>query len=69
MTIVRGTVVTMNPRREIIDDGAVVISDETIAAVGSFAEIRAAHPDETVSGRTQRPDTAGLCQRPSTSDR
>ncbi len=51
MTIVRGTVVTMNPRREIINDGAVVVSGDTIAAVGSFAEIREAHPDETVSGQ------------------
>ena len=51
MTIVRGTVVTMNPRREIIDDGAVVVSGESIAAVGSFAEVRAAHPGETVSGQ------------------
>lgn len=50
MTIVRGTVVTMNPGREIISDGAVVIAGETIAAVGSFDEIRAAHPDEGVSG-------------------
>ena len=52
MTIVRGTVVTMNPVREIISDGAVVISGDTIAAVGSFAEIRAAHPDTSVSGRS-----------------
>ncbi len=52
MTIVRGTVVTMNPAREIISDGAVVISGDTIAAVGSFDDLRAAHPDETVSGRT-----------------
>ena len=52
MTIVRGTVVTMNPAREIIDDGAVVISDDTIAAVGSFNDLRAAHPDESVSGRS-----------------
>jgi len=51
MTIVRGTVVTMNPGREIIGDGAVVIAGETIAAVGGFAEMRAVHPDESVSGR------------------
>ncbi|MDE0606347.1 MAG: amidohydrolase family protein [Acidimicrobiaceae bacterium] len=51
MTIVRGTVVTMNPDREIIGDGAVVIAGETIVAVGSFDELRAAHPDESVSGR------------------
>lgn len=50
MTIVRGTLVTMNPGREIIGDGAVVIAGETIAAVGSFDEMRAAHPDESVSG-------------------
>ena len=51
MTIVRGTVVTMNPDREIISDGAVVVSGETIAAVGRFDEMRALYPDEEVSGR------------------
>ena len=52
MTIVRGTVVTMNPAREIIGDGAVVISGDTIAAVGSFDDLRAAHPDANVSGHS-----------------
>ena len=41
----------MNPDREIIDDGAVVVSGETIAAVGRFDEMRARYPDEEVSGR------------------
>ncbi len=50
MTIVRGTVVTMNPDREIIVDGAVVVSGETIAAVGGFDDLRAQYPDEAVSG-------------------
>ena len=51
MTLVRGTVVTMNPEREIIGDGAVVISGFTIAAVGRFDDLRAAHPDAAITGR------------------
>ncbi len=50
MTIVRGAVITMDPDRRIIDDGAVLITDDTIAAVGTFAEIRTAHPDAAVVG-------------------
>ena len=52
MIIVRGTVVTMNPAREIISDGAVVISGDVIAAVGSFDDLRAAHLDANVSGHS-----------------
>jgi 5-methylthioadenosine/S-adenosylhomocysteine deaminase len=50
MKLVRGAIVTMNPRREVIDDGAVLIDGATITAVGSFADLREAHPDATVFG-------------------
>lgn len=50
MKIVRGTLVTMNPDREMIVDGAVVIDGSTIAAVGPFDDVRAAHHDAVVSG-------------------
>ncbi|BAN04518.1 amidohydrolase family protein [Ilumatobacter coccineus] len=52
MRIIRGTVVTMNPGREIIDNGAVLIDGTEIAAVGRFDEVRAASPDAKVSGST-----------------
>jgi 5-methylthioadenosine/S-adenosylhomocysteine deaminase len=51
MTIVRGTVVTMNPDREIVGDGAVAVTGTTITAVGRYDELRAAHPESPVSGR------------------
>ncbi len=51
MILVRGTVVTMNPDREVIGDGAVAVTDTTIAAVGRYGELRATHPDAAVSGR------------------
>src|SRR5687768_12603571 len=38
-TLVRGTVVTMDPQRTIITDGAVAIVGETITAVGSHADL------------------------------
>jgi 5-methylthioadenosine/S-adenosylhomocysteine deaminase len=50
MRIVRGTVVTMNPSRDMIVDGAVGIVGSTIAAVASFTELRSAHPDAAVTG-------------------
>jgi 5-methylthioadenosine/S-adenosylhomocysteine deaminase len=50
MRIVRGTVVTMNPGREIIVDGAVSVDGPTITHVGTFDEARAAFPDAPVDG-------------------
>jgi 5-methylthioadenosine/S-adenosylhomocysteine deaminase len=49
-TIVRGTIVTMNPDREVIGDGAVVIDGSIIGAVGRFDTIRADHPGHDVVG-------------------
>lgn len=39
------TVVTVNPDRAVLDDGAVVIEGDRIVAVGSGAELRTRHPD------------------------
>ena len=50
MLIVRGTVVTMNPGRDVLADGAVAIDGDTITRVGSFDAVRAQWPDATVSG-------------------
>ncbi len=40
-----GVVITMDPARRVISDGAVAIKDGRIAAVGPTAEIEAAHPN------------------------
>lgn len=43
-----GDVATMNPTRDVLAGGAVVIDGSTIAAVGSTAQLRAAYPDADV---------------------
>ena len=43
--IVNGDVVTMNPAREVLVGGSVLIDGTTIAAVGSTLSLLAAHPD------------------------
>lgn len=46
LTIVAGgDVVTMNPDRDVLVGGSVVIAGDTIAAVGTTTELRAAYPD------------------------
>ena len=52
MQLIRGTIVTMNARREIVDDGAVAIEGAVIVDVGRWDAMRAAHPDASVSGRS-----------------
>jgi len=49
-SIVRGTVVTMDAERTIIGNGAVVIDDDVITAVGPFEALRAKHPEHDVHG-------------------
>ena len=49
-TIVRGTVVTMDADRRIIDNGAVLIDGSEITAVGSWSEVRASSPEVSVVG-------------------
>lgn len=48
--IVRGEIVTMDPRRRVFTDGAVVLEAERIAAVGRFEEVRAQWPAVAVAG-------------------
>ncbi len=49
--IVRGCdVITMNDTREVIRDGAVLVDGDRIAAVSTYSELRAAHPDAVVIG-------------------
>lgn len=50
MKLIRGTVVTMNPERQIIDDGGVLLDGAIIMGVGPFAELRSTHPDAVVHG-------------------
>src|SRR6476620_4108292 len=41
--ITHGIVVTMDPHRRVIEDGAVAIEKDRIVAVGSITEVTAAH--------------------------
>ncbi len=45
MIFSHGTVITMNPSREVITDGALVVSGDRIEAVGKTAELRSRYPD------------------------
>jgi cytosine/adenosine deaminase-related metal-dependent hydrolase len=54
-----GVVITMDPARRVIADGAVAIRDGRIAAVGPTAEVEAAHP-----GAAQVVDTRGKAVLP-----
>ncbi len=53
LSIVRGTVVTMDGARRIITDGAVAFDGDTIAEVGTFDSVSASHPEATVSGSAE----------------
>lgn len=47
-----GTVITMNPERAVIEDGAVAVEAGRIVAVGPTEAVRAAHPArETIDCR------------------
>ena len=52
MHLIRGTIITMDPDRRVLNDGALAIEGSTISAVGSYTKIRQTHPDASVSGRT-----------------
>ena len=47
MIFAHGTIVTMNPNREIIEDGTVVVSGDRIEAVGKTAALKSHYPDAT----------------------
>jgi cytosine/adenosine deaminase-related metal-dependent hydrolase len=46
MIFTNGTIITMDPQRRIIADGAVAVRGDRIAAVGKTAEVLRAFPDE-----------------------
>ena len=45
MIFTHGTIITMNPSREIVADGAIVVSGDRIEAVGRTRDLRARYPD------------------------
>ncbi len=52
LLILHGTVITMNPERRVIEDGAVAITGDRIVAIGTTDEITAAHDaPETIDAR------------------
>lgn len=50
MHVIRGTVITMNPGREIITDGAIGIDGTTITHVDTFSVVKSKLPNAPVSG-------------------
>ena len=57
--LVRGDIVTMNPTRTVLRDGAVAVSGQVITGVGSFDELRRRFPDATVIGTADTIVTPG----------
>ena len=55
--------------RRTIADGAVAVSGELIVAVGTWDELRAAHPAATVIGDADSLVTPGYINAPPASDR
>ena len=60
LIITGGDVVTMNGTRQVLVGGSVAVSDGLIVAVGSTAEVRAAHPQATVIDATDCVVTPGM---------
>ncbi|MBQ88513.1 MAG: amidohydrolase [Acidimicrobiaceae bacterium] len=49
-TLLRGTIITVDPDRRVVDDGGVVVTGETIRAIGPFSVVRADYPEATIVG-------------------
>jgi cytosine/adenosine deaminase-related metal-dependent hydrolase len=60
LLITHGIVVTMDPQRHVIEDGAVAIEKDRIVAVGTTAEITAMHSAPTVIDATHKMVIPGL---------
>jgi 5-methylthioadenosine/S-adenosylhomocysteine deaminase len=60
LRIDHGTVLTMNPAREIIKDGSVVISDDRIVAVGKTADLASRYPNARVIDATHKVVMPGI---------
>jgi 5-methylthioadenosine/S-adenosylhomocysteine deaminase len=60
LIIANGDVVTMNPSRDVLIGGSVLVDGSAITAVGSTSALRAAHPDATVVDATGCVVTPGM---------
>jgi 5-methylthioadenosine/S-adenosylhomocysteine deaminase len=60
LIIAGGDVVTMNPTRDVLTGGSVVVAGSVIAAVGSTSVLRAEHPDARVVDATGCVVTPGM---------
>jgi 5-methylthioadenosine/S-adenosylhomocysteine deaminase len=60
LIIANGDVVTMNPSRDVLIGGSVLVDGSAIAAVGSTSALRAAHPDATIVDATGCVVTPGM---------
>ncbi|MBM6581061.1 amidohydrolase family protein [Microvirga sp. BT689] len=58
--ITNGIVVTMNPERQVIENGAIVIEKDRIVAVGITSEVMAAHQAPTVIDASRKIVLPGL---------
>jgi 5-methylthioadenosine/S-adenosylhomocysteine deaminase len=58
--IAGGEIVTMNPRRDVLVGGSVLIEDSAIVEVGSTSTLRAAHPDAEIVDATGCIVTPGM---------
>ena len=46
MLLVHATIVTVDPERRIIEDGAIAISGDRIVDIGPSGDLQARHPDK-----------------------
>ena len=60
LIVAHGDVVTMNPSREVLLGGAVLVTDGVIAAVGSSAELLRSRPDAAVIDASRCVVTPGM---------
>jgi 5-methylthioadenosine/S-adenosylhomocysteine deaminase len=58
--LIEGTVITMDPKRRVIRDGAVAVTGDRIAAVGAADEVRSAYGAERTLGGGRRIVLPGL---------
>ncbi len=60
LLVAHGDVVTMNPAREVLVGGAVLVDDGVIQAVGSTSDLRRTHPDAEVLDASRCVVTPGM---------